>query len=290
MCFAIAIFTNAAKTPSMASEPIFPRTLFFAVLAFSLGLSAPASATLYDMQWDPGLYGSLKQEDTNCPNVSCGPTAAVNSFVFLQNKYPDIYRNRLTGNSYQDWIDTANLLIGPDYMDMECCSGTKGGTPASNFVSGKMKYFDAFAPGTTTIHFQEQPTWQFLLEELKRGQDIEILLGIYETGTGRVDGHYVTVTGIKFDDINNNNTIDGEEASVFFVDPLDGNAAQNVLSMRNGFLELPDYWVDGLATFIEVAVAESPIPEPGTILLFVFGIAGLGAMRRRGDCKSSITS
>ena len=38
------------------------------------------------------VYGDLKQSDVpECPARACGPVAAVNSFVYLQTKYPDIY-------------------------------------------------------------------------------------------------------------------------------------------------------------------------------------------------------
>src|SRR6266567_825295 len=37
-------------------------------------------------------YGDLKQGDiADCGAIGCGPAAAVNSFVFLQNAYPQLY-------------------------------------------------------------------------------------------------------------------------------------------------------------------------------------------------------
>jgi hypothetical protein len=40
---------------------------------------------------NPALFGNLNQNNTQCPLTGCGVTAAVNSFVFLQNEYPTVY-------------------------------------------------------------------------------------------------------------------------------------------------------------------------------------------------------
>jgi hypothetical protein len=105
-------------------------------------LPTPALAVaVFNIDLGASNFGNLDQDDTTaCANVACGPTAAVNSYVFLQNKYPVIYDNSLildnnmNGFDYQDLIDTANALSDPAFMDCSVCTG---GTLLSKFISGK---------------------------------------------------------------------------------------------------------------------------------------------------------
>ncbi len=270
----------------MPREPI-QRVIVSTAVAVMLVLAAPAWAgPTYDKQWDPSLYGGLDQHSTHCPDLACGPSAAVNSFVFLQNMYPNIYGNSLAGDTYENWVDTANTLLDPRYMDCDC---NNGGTTIDNFISGKQDYLNDVAPGSTLVHSQNyfdatnptKPSWQFIFDELMKGQDVEILVGFYDEAGGRNGGHYVTVTGFSFDDSDGDGDIGGSEtASLYYVDPDDGNANSNELEMLNGFLDLVNY-SEQYETYIEAAVAESPVPEPLTLSIFAAGLVGLGVLRRR---------
>ena len=272
----------------MLLDPI-RSSLVCTIFTFLLGLAGPVSAgAIYDKQWDPSLYGGLDQHSTHCPDLACGPASAVNSFVFLQNMYPEIYGNSLAGDTYENWIDTANILLDPRYMDCDC---DNNGTTIENFISGKQDYLNDTVPGATSVHFQNafdppaftKPTWQFLFDELMRGQDIEILVGFYDE-TGRNGGHYVTVSGFFFGDTNGDGEIqaDDETATLFYVDPSDGSAHHSTLDMKNGFLDLVGYR-ENFDTYIEAAVAESPVsmPEPLTLSLFALGLVGAAALRSR---------
>jgi hypothetical protein len=273
---------------AMPLDPI-RRQIVWTSFLLVLGFAVPAFAgAIYDKQWDPGLYGGLDQHSTHCADLACGPASAVNSFVFLQNMYPEIYGNSLAGDNYETWVDTANKLLDPHYMDCDCGNG---GTTIDNFISGKENYLNDVVPGTTIVHFQNlfdvtnpiKPTWQFLYDELVRGQDIEILVGFYDE-TGRNGGHYVTVSGFYFSDTSGDGEIqaDDETATLFYVDPDDGNAHNSTLGMKNGFLDLMGY-SDKYDTYIEAAVAESPVPvpEPLTLSFFVAGLVGTAMLRGR---------
>ena len=56
-------------------------------------------------------FGALDQDDMKIllspalADQACGPVAAVNSLVFLQNLYPQIYDNNLVGDDPSDWMD-----------------------------------------------------------------------------------------------------------------------------------------------------------------------------------------
>jgi hypothetical protein len=270
----------------MPLDPI-RNILVSTIFAWTLGFAGAAWAgAIYDKQWDPSLYGGLDQHSTLCADLACGPSAAVNSFVFLQNMYPGRYGSSLAGDTYENWVDTANTLLDPKYMDCDC---NNGGTTIDNFISGKQSYLNDVAPGTTEVHFQNwfdganplKPTWQFIFDELKKGQDIEILVGFYDDTGARNGGHYVTVTGFSFEDADGDGDIGAAElATLYYVDPDDGNANFNELNMIDDFINLMGY-SDQYNTYVEAAVAESPIPEPLTLSLFAAGLVGVVMLRGR---------
>lgn len=129
------------------------------------------------------------------------------------------------------------------------------------------------------------------------GEDVELLIGFYYTrdsdgaNLGRRGGHYLTLTGVSWTDADMNGMIDDGEATMNFIDPDTGAPPANPAALRNqgGFLRT-DYDVGLMTncgtqaspvpctltnTFIEAAVSESPVPEPGTWLLLATGLLGL---------------
>ncbi len=82
----------------------FPTASALALITFVLlvgpALAAPISYNV-DLNTD-NQFGGLKQTDvTGCEGdpagqLACGPAAAVNSFVFLENVYPKTYDHKLS--------------------------------------------------------------------------------------------------------------------------------------------------------------------------------------------------
>jgi hypothetical protein len=69
-----------------------------AVLTLACSLCVGTIRICGGAEIDPTMYGNLKQKDVpECPNEACGPTAAVNSMVFLQNMYPGIFDHNFVG-------------------------------------------------------------------------------------------------------------------------------------------------------------------------------------------------
>jgi hypothetical protein len=259
-------------------------------------LRVPARAvTVYNVDLTTQAnFGNLNQHDTACGNFACGPTAAVNSFVFLQDKYPDIYDSSLIphidGNSeYEDFVSTANALSDPNYMN---CAACNGGTLITDFISGKKKWIEDHVPGKTVYMDSPQSNWPFLYNELNDMEDVELLVGFYDAAGNRIGGHYVTLTKFQWTDTNMDNIIQpGENAMIGFVDPDDGTIKMQSLAsqMVAGQYNLTtNYGVGGTigttavaTTGINWAVSESPIiPEPATIMLVITAAFGVGAYGR----------
>jgi MYXO-CTERM domain-containing protein len=263
-------------------------------------LSTPiAQAITYDVSLDWTLYGDLNQNTIPViGGVACGPTSAVNSFVYLQNSYPEVYGHSLvpdlngTPNIYEngELVAVAEILAGSSYMNLTLDFGTWG----DMFIYGKEKYIEERVPGSTVYAAQYVmgwprppvpappwfesviPTWSFLYGALVGSADLEIAIN------GWVD-HFLTPTGLYWDDTDNDGFIDdAEDAWMDFVDPWTG-AWDTADIWQEGPSILTNY--AGGNSFISTAVAETPIPEPSSILLGGLGLLGLAAYgrRRRGS-------
>ncbi len=117
---------------------------------------ARAELIVYDE--DPSLFGDLDQHNTDCKRNGCGPTAAVNSFVFLQNQYPLIYGDMLVPSATSTPTQTEQADVANDlgsYMKTCCARGTYWG----NFITGKQAYIDDVAPDTTVSSAQADYAW-----------------------------------------------------------------------------------------------------------------------------------
>jgi hypothetical protein len=259
-------------------------------------------AAIIDVGFLPSHFGDLDQHNTNCPNLGCGPAAAVNSFVFLQNSDPFLYETKLVpahgGDplnptpTQADEAGVANTLLGAAFMNTMC---TTCGTFWGNFVLGKHDYIESRIPDVTTYEVQSQfawdptlggtstrnvakpsyvsdstmPTINFLTQQLTAGEDIEILFGM----------HYVTVTGIKWD-------TEDLMGTLSYIDPNDGKPHTSDIAQAAATDPISlDY--NGTPSDITVAVAEWPttsLPEPGNFAVGAASLIVLALLRRRFTC------
>lgn len=294
-----------------------PRVLLPLVCLAVVVACAPAAWAQFidvSVQKDVALYGDLDQRDV--PNIgacACGPTAAVNSFWYLQQAYPGIYDNKLVPqqgadlnqdgvvDKYDDMAAVAQTLGTPRYMNTVC----PGGTWNYNFVVGKHAYMENVARGLTVHRAMDglggyggqnpprpgwdqpvMPSWQFLYNNLVACEDVEILM-IY----GSEEGHYVTLTSFTWSDVNGDGAIQPDEGTIDYMDPIGNNpnqprtAAHRIRPIQwNGVPGSPimvDRYEDGRWWEITTAYAESPVPEPATLIVVGAGLLALVRRRRR---------
>lgn len=263
------------------------RGLFFTL--FLVGsLSVASSVFALSIHLDQADFGHLNQaevsgctDDDTGINNACGPTAALNSLVFLETRYPTIYDHNLVphidnNTALQDQVAAAETLAC-----LMSCNSTDG-TEIHDFIRGKHDYIEGQVPGMTIYRDRPDPNFNFLFRELSDGEDVELLFGFYRLNpdTGRLDrvgGHYVTLTGI--DSPTNNGT-----GSIDFIDPDDGEGHVGLPTFFNpgdGTIRNTTYNPGVTVTIIDWAVSESPVPEPSTWLLFGSGLVMLIVWRRK---------
>jgi len=269
--------------------------------ALLLLAAVSAKAALVDVSIDDKLFGRLDQHDIEkCPNSSCGPAAAVNSFVFLQNMYPGSYGTNLVGdpNEYLNLVNTGTTLLDPKFMNTDCADCGPG-TLIQNFITGKQAYLEQQSPGKTTYKGQlavpwpganpkppyvqdnGAPTIPFLTKELSDKADVELLLSLPG------GGHYVTLTGLQWDPA-------ALTGSITIVDPNGGVVSpESSFQSGDGALHInyvnKDSPVQAGTIFAAISESATPptvvvpdLPEPDTYAMLLAGFAVITlACRRR---------
>jgi hypothetical protein len=214
----------------------------------------------------------------------------MNSFYWLQNAYPAIFGNDANGfpvlqGGQPNWMLAAGLLA-TNYMNTD----KNNGTTIANWIGGKVSYLNVYSPVTITFAGMDSlsaaanrlpwdtnanPTVNFLYQELKAGEDVE--LGIYPEDN---IGHALTLTGLTWDDWNSNGTFDNHDTlTLNTIDPANP-LVTTFLSLNPGN---PMTISGGPYNnyVLEVALAES-VPEPTTASLLLLGAGALlGGLRLR---------
>ncbi|WP_332768493.1 PEPxxWA-CTERM sorting domain-containing protein [Phenylobacterium sp.] len=248
-------------------------------LALCACILTPSAAYADDIKAgvDASKMGHLDQDDLavcKLPaggTLACGPAAAVNSFVYLQKRFPLAYGGLLVPDGGE--IAVGNTLGAAGYM----ATTPPSGTTWTNFYTGKTKYLQDKAPGVTRSTERNRPGADWLASYLKKGADVEILLGFSDAGFA---GHYVTVTKISYDSAARTGTLS-------YIDPLDGQEHSAGLSSKaTGAVVDISYSKPGdpkiYAGQIIRGASELPakVPEPETWAMMVLGFGAIGAMIR----------
>jgi len=130
------------------------------VASFLLGLQV-ASAAVVSLPEE--LFGHLDQKDTNCASQGCGPTAVLNSFVYLQLYYGGISASGpktpaaptlISDFSHDGLVSVANTLG----TLMECCAL---GTRSDLLAAGKKAYLSGHSGGwDPMVDWNQTVTWK----------------------------------------------------------------------------------------------------------------------------------
>jgi len=142
---------------------------------------------------------------------ACGPAAAANSMHWLSQTHPKLTqdsslrskmielskmmnRQNSTGvNTYQlirgklDFIDKYKLPIKVKFQSSWFKKDSNIASP-----NNKYKHFAENKNKTNYAH----PEWEWLVQEMKHGEDVELLFGYYDSNGNRRGGHWVTITGV----------------------------------------------------------------------------------------------
>jgi hypothetical protein len=237
-------------------------------------------AASWNVSKDSSLYGNVNQLDVSpvWGSYACGPTSAVNSFVYLERKYGYVYDRKLVpdtdnGGDYDvsEMISVATILGGDGYMHTITDIGTYAEAPGVTLYNAQSSWGWTHAPVPQPDWYQTNtnPTKNFLYNELLKCADVEIDL---QGGAN----HYLTVYSFNWTDTGNG-TIDNGECTIGYINPWGG---------VSGSCDLWEETVDGKIRMTTnyaggswIGAAFSEVPEPTTLLLL--GLGSLMLLRRR---------
>ncbi|MBI4650854.1 PEP-CTERM sorting domain-containing protein [Candidatus Desantisbacteria bacterium] len=222
----------------------------------------------------------------------CGPVAAWNSIEWLYDTYPSLFNDTKPA----DWKAAVNELAG--YMKTDVTKGTW----VNDFIDGKKEYFKNHGkPNKWTVESRSadwnsstgkwgknKPTWAWIKEQMDKKQDVEVIIrwdgGAHWThpAKGVFDDDPDTAAILTFDhyiwdDTNDNNLFDPSDIMTWYLSDPHQETTSMSMSLGTSPIAPGADWIKGWygtkQVSITAAVAESPIPEPGTIILMLFGLA-----------------
>lgn len=145
----------------------------------------------------------------------CGPVSVANCLFWFDSKYQylinpasppppaisDDFR-LITSTVFYDDHDPQN--VQPVVNQMAIGMGTNAqGTEIHNMYNFVQAHIAALGlEDTLEVNLTAKPEWRYIRDEVKRSQDVILLLGFWQEDTGspmgwsRVGGHYVTVAGV----------------------------------------------------------------------------------------------
>lgn len=263
-------------------------------------MPALAQVTTYDFHLGTQYFGRLKQTDLpNIGNYACGPSSAVNSMVYLQNRYGSLYGSTLVPaqssdlnndgqvTSYDNLMSAAQILASSAYAN----TGSMGTAPGF-MASGLQNYIEGRAPGRSAYALQcyyawdsslnpqppygdvTIPTWNFMYDHLRQGAAVELMF------TWVTNGHYVSLAGMHWADTNANGRIDSGESTLELVDPWTATILTPNLYQDPATGELHvDTLIGHSNPLLGAILVTTPVPEPAATSLLL--LAATATLRRR---------
>ena len=256
------------------------------ILAALTGTSAYAVPIPFNIELNTNgkMYGNPPVNQANVPasdggggDNSCVPTSVANSLAYLTNAFPKILGNSLLNdkataggpanpqpNTTAGWTTIATQLASKNYMKTSSTEGTTD----QDWVDGTENYIKNNAPGVmTTFEAMDDPSANFILEQLQDREDLEI--GITPTKEGAGVPHALTVSSAK-------GAAQSGTVISMSIDGIDPANPGTEFNLDLGGFTGPDLTLtyNGDAYFIDFAFAQS-VPEPASLAILGVGIAGV---------------
>jgi hypothetical protein len=135
------------------------RSMWHAAAALVMMQIAASAVYAGTVTGDPNENFDLFGKQMNfCPVISpggvCAAVAAINSFIFLENRYPSVYGTSLTPNvqgTKPNQTDQRDSLIFGNMLYSMPGGVPDNTTGFNNYVTAKTNWFDLVSPGTTVI-------------------------------------------------------------------------------------------------------------------------------------------
>src|SRR5215472_12289507 len=155
----------------------------------------------FNVSEDINKFGLQKNNLACMPGKACAAIAAINSFIFLENMYPNIYDNKLTPNRVdnQKTTDTDASNFATNGWTAPNDTKRMGYYPRpdganGDYIATKMDWFNDFAPGTSFFATLVTPGTDFLSQEIKANEDVEFFIADQLRNANLF--HALTLTGV----------------------------------------------------------------------------------------------
>lgn len=289
---AIAKISPAESVSPVGNESrrtSFELSLVTTMMGFLLVLAAFAvQAFADDVTYNNPFskYGRVRNASCGRGGI-CAAAEAENSFIFLSNYYPTVYKNTkiTTGGALTQAQAARDFGISGDgFCGYYSRFGAKPCAPNhgvnGTYVDTLSDWLNKYAAGTSYVVSDTNGNQGaslvsgFIGPQLEQHEDVELF--IYNLG--RTSGHVISPLSITYDPLN---LKAGGQMS--YQDPNFPNVQQMVDFQINGQGQVqfkdPASGL-GLVT-VTAGFAESPIPEPSTLALLAPTVLGLSGFLRK---------
>jgi hypothetical protein len=258
-------------------------------LALCIGASQRLAAQAYNYSENFNFFG----DQVNVGNPGqCAGAAAINSFIFLENMYPSIYRAPNGPGMLTPNYNAGNNNDPTDFGNFATNGWQVGSNPArqgyyprpgdanGDYVATLTDWFNDYAPGTSMLsswyvgstNNNRNATAADLAKEIKDGENVLFFI-TNQVGSASFY-HVMTLVGVASDASGN--------ITLKWQDPNNPSVTSSSTAITsNGQLQITNVMGAAGPENIISVFSESPVPEPAVLALVGLGLASLSVLRTR---------